>query len=373
MVKILWIAPNLNHYKARFLSRLNQRREIDIYVFAGATNKQLGHTEGKERDFKFTTVPVVKEKFSYNPIVYIRIGSLIRRENFDWVLMPAEKKNIPLILYLYILKKIIGFKLITYNHPMLRFNSIPGRLEKLTPLTLFSLYDKVIFYTYQSMKLAIESNIINRAKAAYANNTLDTDHIWKFYSFRVNSSEPKRLLFIGRLVPYRELDLLLRYFRWLKTMLPGVELIVIGDGPEAPKIQKAAADDPQITWCGAITDEALVAKEMQRAHAVFMPGHSGLSIVHAFAYGKPYIASANYPNHPPEIDYLQDGVNGLLLNGNMESNLARIAGLLDDAKAYERMCRAAFAKAQELSIANWCAQLKTALIDRPIADVCLTR
>ena len=39
MKRILWIAPNLNHYKARFLDRLVERTGLRILVHAGQMNK----------------------------------------------------------------------------------------------------------------------------------------------------------------------------------------------------------------------------------------------------------------------------------------------------------------------------------------------
>jgi hypothetical protein len=96
---------------------------------------------------------------------------------------------------------------------------------------------------------------------------------------------------------------------------------------------------------------------MSKAHAVFVPGHTGLSIVHSFCYGKPFIALENYKNHPPEIDYLENGVNGLLLSGDIKRDCNHLAFFLKNTKLYEKTCRKAFQKAKELSIENWCKDI----------------
>ncbi len=361
-IKLLWIAPLLNHYKASFLARLNQDAGIDLCVFTGRPNRRLGHSETTgDEGFPSVSVPVTKERFGISPKVVSDLTRLIVRERFQVVLMPVEKKHLALVSYLAILKRIIGYQLVTYNHPLLRRGSPPTPLQKMYPRAAFSLYDRVIFYTKEGMARAVAHGVVPAGKARFANNTLNTENIRRHYDFEVNRAAPKRLLMIGRLVPYRRIDLLLTYFERLKSVLPGVELVVIGDGPEAPRIRDAASHDPRIHWRGAITDEARIAGEMAQAHAVLMPGHSGLSIVHAFAYGKPYFTSADYPNHPPEIDYLQDGVNGLLLQGHIPEDVDRIAGLLNDAGAYERMCAAAHAKAEELAVDHWCEQIKAAV------------
>ena len=51
---------------------------------------------------------------------------------------------------------------------------------------------------------------------------------------------------------------------------------------------------------------------MKKASLVFVPGLSGLSINHAFAYGRPY-ATFSAERHGPEINYLINGVNGFII------------------------------------------------------------
>ncbi|CAB5154550.1 hypothetical protein D3OALGA1CA_4637 [Olavius algarvensis associated proteobacterium Delta 3] len=361
MHKLLWISPILNHYKAKSLSRLNEEAALDVIVLQGRPDTHLGHSVSTEHGFKRYDVPATKKNFSLHPLTYITLLQIINRENPETVLMPLEKKNTTMILLLYILKGLLDFKLVTYNHPPISGNTKPEPGADLFPRFMFLLYDKVIFYTVEGMQRTVGSGLLPETKAAYANNTLDTRNIWKIHSFSVNTRDPKRLLFIGRLVPYRKVEDVVTYYTRLKALLPGLELVIIGDGPEAGKVKAIADSDPRVEWKGAVTDEAVIAQEMDRAHAVFMPGHSGLSIVHAFAYGKPYVTSATYPNHPPEVDYLLDGINGLLLKGPISHDVERIAAMLNDPEAYSRCCKAAYDKAKALAIDNWCAQILAAV------------
>ncbi len=363
-MNVLWIAPNLNHYKARFLAKLNSRGALDITVISGANDDKQGHVEYEEQGFRQLKTSVTKESFGFSLHVYFLLRDVIKHSAFEYVLMPLEKKNTFLIIYLYLLKKKYNFKLITYNHPMIRYRITPNLIEKIYPMIMFMLYDRVIFYTLESMERAIANNLISKQKARHANNTIDTNHIWQTHSFKINEIPQKRLLVIGRLVPYRNIDLLLEYYRNLKDLLPDIELVVIGDGPESYKIIAAAEQDSCIYWKGAIIDEKLIGDEMDKAHAVFMPGHSGLSIVHAFAYGKPYITLSTYTDHPPEIDYLDDSVNGLLLSGNLKADSMRIVNFLLDSNEYKSACLAAFEKAKELSVENWCVDIETALVKK---------
>lgn len=358
---ILWIAPNLNHYKARFLHRLAERTGLGLTVYAGQRDADLGH-RAHEGEVRFATIlsQAGKRNFSFRVSVYQDLWRLAHTGRFDAVLMPLEIKHLPIVFYLFMVRSLIGFRLVTYNHP---FPSGRGRFGRLVnqglARLLFGLYDRVIFYTEQARDEAVAARRLPAAKAFFANNTLDTDEIWRDFEFRVNTSEPKVFLFIGRLMPNKRLDLLMQYYQALKERLPGLRLNVIGDGPEAPMVREAAASDSDITWQGAVVDEAAIRRHMAAAHLVFVPGHSGLSIVHAFSYGKPY-ATIPSPTQPPEMAYLIHEVNGLLLNGEIRQDREAVASLLQDEGRYGAMCRAAFDTARHVSIEHWCRQMGAA-------------
>ncbi len=366
LTRILWIAPNLNHYKIRFLSHLAQNKSLDLVILAGRSPTAAGHRDAsaskdESAPFAIVNVPVQKKWFAVHPSVFSSFFRTIKMGSFDAVLMPAEKKHLPLIVWLAVLRWWFGFRLVSYNHPVLR--SRGDRISNVDiawTKNIFRLYDKLVFYTEQAMNWAVKKKLVSYGKAGFANNTLDTDHIWQTYKFEINKAKPPNLLFIGRLVANKRLELLFEYFKAIKQITPGASLTIIGDGPRSDLVKSAVKNDPDIRWTGAIVDEAAISVEMQRAHVVFVPGWSGLSVVHAFAYGKPYITLAGLL-HAPEISYLRNGENGLFLNGSFDENLKKIGTLLSDQEAYEKMCRSAFQTAQELSIDNWCDQMATAL------------
>lgn len=360
MKKILWIAPNLNHYKSRFINRLAENDDLEITVLAGAQMEKQGHrTEKGKSLFLKSTVQASKENFQLHFPVYIKLFQVVKINKFDFVLMPVEKKIFLVIFFLFFLKKIFGYKLISYSHPVTR-NSIFGpNADKCITKFLFRLFDRVIFYTKDAKDWAVASKVIPQNKAFFANNTLDTKKIWENYNFEINKSDQKVILFIGRIVANKRLDLLLKYHGELKKNLPSIRLIVIGDGPEANRLKLIAKSDQSVCWEGAIVDEPEIAQYMRSAHLVLVPGWSGLSIVHAFCYGKPYATIVG--PHPPEIAYLKDGQNGLILSGDLKNDCDRILKLLTDKKTYESMCIAAFTAAEELSIEKWCHQMKKAI------------
>ncbi len=361
MIHVLWIAPHLNHYKARCLNRLAAAGGLAITVVSGRLLENSGHEADPALDSsQQIQLDISKKSFHRNPKTYCSLLRILEKQHYDTVLMPLERKHFPLILFLSLIRWRYGYRLVSYNHPLHR--TVNSAWTDLFIKGLYGLFDRIIFYTEQGMLESTARCLIQPGKAFFSNNTLDTKSIWENYTFEVNISSPKRLLFIGRLTRRKRLNLLLEYFREIQIRLPSAELLIIGDGPEAPIVQQAASDNPSITWRGLLVDELAIARVMKDIHAVFVPGDSGLSIVHAFAYGKPYITMAFHQQHGPEIDYVHDDVNGLLLTGDLERDCERIATLLQDPHRYNAMCRHAFQEAQQLAIENWCARIRSALV-----------
>lgn len=338
------------------LNHLLDYDEIHITVLAGKEIKRLGHFhENKENKFKLIKLNTTKNRLSFYPFFYFTILQLLFNKRYDFLVMPIEVKHLPVILFLFFFKFIFNYELVSYNHPFLgkKMDAKSFFFIKF----LFLLYDRVIFYTKDSMLKAIKMKLVSSSKAFFANNTIDTKLIWDNYDFQINLSEPKTLLFIGRLIPNKNIDALLTYYSSLKKMIPSLRLIIIGEGPESYKIKNVIGYEKNILWKGGLIDEKMISEIMRECHAVFIPGHSGLSIVHAFCYGKPYLTFSTYNCHPPEIEYLIDGKNGYFLSGNIEKDCIKIFRLLTDQQLYSSFCRSAYKKAKELTVHNWCNQM----------------
>jgi glycosyltransferase involved in cell wall biosynthesis len=93
-------------------------------------------------------------------------------------------------------------------------------------------------------------------------------------------------LFVGRLVPYRRLDLLIEAFNQLQR-----PLIIVGDGRDRPKLEALAQDN--ISFLGYVPDGDLP-ELLARCRAFIFPGEEdfGIAPLQAMAAGRPVIAYA---------------------------------------------------------------------------------
>lgn len=365
MTKLLWLSPTFNHYKARFLNHLAKAPEVELTILAG-TGRQNQGDEAITGDWAFTLQheKVPKVEFGRSKVIRQRLKNMVN--NFDYVLIPAEKKNILLFIYLMWLRfQSKSFQLISYNHPELKSaNGKRSWLDQLLTKFYYANLDKVIFYTESSCAYALNRKLIKPHKAFWANNTLDDTEIEKHYTFSLPPQEEFRFLFIGRLIPSKRIDVAIDYFETLKKKLPheSLKIEIIGDGPMATLVKQAADNDVDILWHGSLVNELDIAPIMARCHVVFVPGLSGLSINHALMYGRPYLTIKSTA-HGPEINYLKPKINGDLLSGDPTEDLAYLEDLINNKPLIERWCINAMQSSQTLTVQQWLNKVLKAIND----------
>ena len=132
-----------------------------------------------------------------------------------------------------------------------------------------------------------------------------------------------RAIFIGRLVAYKGLDVLLRALE----QVPDLRLDIVGSGPEAPRLKtlsQALAVSDRVRWYGEYPDDDLP-RRMADADFLVLPSVTveemfGLVVLEAMAAGRPVITTA-LPSAVREVNV--PGVTGLEVPLRDVSALAR--------------------------------------------------
>jgi glycosyltransferase involved in cell wall biosynthesis len=133
--------------------------------------------------------------------------------------------------------------------------------------------------------------------------------------------------------------------------------VVIGDGPEAPRLQAAARLRPWLICAGAQTGASKAAL-FRLAELQLNPGGVGLHALDAFAAGLPMV-TLRHSHHGPEFVYLHDGENARVVqDDNGASFAAAIIGLLNDQVTRRRLASGALRDADRYSLdamaSNFC-------------------
>ena len=153
----------------------------------------------------------------------------------------------------------------------------------------------------------------------------------------------RRVVYLGRLEPYKQVDVLLRAVARLADRFPETELAVIGRGPERTRLERLAEAlgiAHRTRFTGFASDrerDALLAG----ARVCVCPSRKegwGLTVIEANALGVPVVAT----DAPGLRDSVRNGETGFLVpDGDVAGFAERIGALLADDALAARMSAAA--------------------------------
>lgn len=160
------------------------------------------------------------------------------------------------------------------------------------------------------------------------------------------SEEDKMVIFVGRLVPGKRVDLLMRGLRQVRERVPEARLVLVGDGPLRSELEQIVVRlglDSSVIFAGNRPD---VAAYMQASDMFVLPSEwEGLSIalLEAMACGLPVLVSDCDGNR----ELVTDGLDGIVFPRGNEKVLAqKIETLLLDTACAQRLAQAAVEKVQ---------------------------
>ena len=152
-------------------------------------------------------------------------------------------------------------------------------------------------------------------------------------------TQEKILIFVGRLGKEKNIELLIKSLKLIKTT--GVKLLIIGDGPHKPKLQsliKKEGFENKVSLTGYLPRKEVVAA--LRASKIFVFSSKtetqGLVVAEAMAAGLPVVAVSDLAI----ADMVKDKKNGFLVKSSAREMAKKIDKLLTNQKLYGRMSRA---------------------------------
>ena len=155
-------------------------------------------------------------------------------------------------------------------------------------------------------------------------------------------------VFCGSLYTNKKLDLLFSSAQLIHEQNSDFRLLILGGGPLADEVRLFALDRKWVRYVGPVFghDKALMLKI---AELWLNPGLIGLGILDGFCAGLP-VLTTHQSFHSPEIEYLEDGINGLMVSPDAESYAAVVLDLLGDDVALARLRQGAIESSKRYNI-----------------------
>jgi len=349
MKKVFIIQQVIPDYRTPVFHRLNTIAGYEIIIIAAENPKGWEFVDNinfvtKNESLGFRAIFLKQKKifgikFSYFP----DLPKYILKEKPEVIIM--QNMYLPgsiLSLLTIFAIKISRAKLILWTIPFEEEKI--KTFKKFVKKLLFSFVDAFLLYTESGIPI-IESYGINKNKIFVACNSIDTDKIFEIKQLILSENSliainEHKIIFIGRLVPWKKIDFLIKALALVKKQLPDVELLIIGDGRERPELEKLARDLKildSVHFLGSIRDDRVKAKYLLSSAVFVLPGMGGLSINEAMCYGLPIVCCEA---DGTEKQLVFDSFNGYIFRENDINDLAeKILKIITDRELREKMSK----------------------------------
>jgi glycosyltransferase involved in cell wall biosynthesis len=180
------------------------------------------------------------------------------------------------------------------------------------------------------------------------------------------SHDPCEVVFVGRLIDDKRVDLLIEAVALLGQRFPQLRCLVIGGGPERPNLERLATTlelGDRLRFAGQL-DNATTYGYLKAASVLVMPSvREGFSntVVEAQACGAVPVVVRSPMSAAPDL--VHDGVDGVVVDPTGESIAGAITGLLTQPERLQAMRAAALESAQRRGWEVVAAQMETIYTD----------
>ena len=207
-----------------------------------------------------------------------------------------------------------------------------GKVKSLIKKLYFAPADTILTYGDRARNLMIDVGF--EASKVYAiHNSLNHSeqvairkqiHPTSIYQDFFGNNDPV-LLFIGRLTPVKQLDLIIEAVHLLREKALTFNIVFVGDGPEREKLESKVNEldlRNNVWFYGSCYDEKQNAELIYNADLCVAPGNIGLTAMHSLVFGTPALTHNDFKWQMPEFEAIKEGVTGCFFERNNVESLA---------------------------------------------------
>lgn len=153
-------------------------------------------------------------------------------------------------------------------------------------------------------------------------------------------SNDKIILFVGRMVAVKNLDMLIDAMATVSKTHPQYKLVLVGDGEYMPQLRKHCQDmalHDTVKFVGAVRDRVQLTAFYKVAHLFAFPSTfdtGSLTIREAVALSLPVLVADNCSS----AEEIVDGVNSYIADNDSNAWAAKIIEIFGDMPRYSKVC-----------------------------------
>lgn len=358
--KVVIVAPWLRHYNAAFLAILRDRLDqlgvaMDV-VYGHPSGAEAGRGDTVSPDWAIEVnhrdIGVGRRRFTWQPH-----APVIR----DADLVVVQQASRLLLNYYLLAKQQLGGPQVAFWGHGRNFQadsllqSVAEQAKRMmtrqshwffayTDLTARVLAE----HGYPADRITVVKNSIDTVSLAEARDRVSDADIEKLRT-TLGLAGDHVGIFCGAMYSDKRLDFLVESAKRIRIDIPDFELICVGDGVDRPIIDRAAGEHPWIHAVGPRFGDDL-ALHFALASVYLLPGLVGLTVLDSFVFETPMVTTSD-AKHSPEIEYLKDGVNGLIVeDASVESYSDVVVELLSSEDRRQELVAGCVESAREHSM-----------------------
>lgn len=358
--RVAIVYKDMPHYRVAFFNGLRERLavsgvELDL-IYGQPSGQSIEKRDSRDLEWgrfvRSKTFKLGGTTFYWQPVLkYLRGADLVI----------VEQASRLLVNHVLLLENLLGVrKVALWGHGRNFQSARPGGLRERFKRAYSRSAHWWFAYNETSAQIVIATGF-PASRTSVVQNAIDTGVLLEqVASVRQTDVDALRArlglegsqvcLFLGSMYAERRLPFLIEAAERVRSRVPGFELVLVGSGPDGRIAEEAAQDHPWIHHVGAVFGDEL-ACYLASARVLLMPGVVGLGILDSFAAGVPMVTTL-LPQHGPEIEYLIDGENGVMVSdaASASAYADAVADLLLDPERYARLVEGCKRSAREYSI-----------------------
>jgi glycosyltransferase involved in cell wall biosynthesis len=355
-------------YRKSFFERLNALGKFEYVVVHGSSPRGTNFILATP-PFNFPNIAVTNLEipFADRSIIWQPVVWRVIRGDFDAAVIGAETKfisNLVIVLAMLLRRRPVlmwGFGFHQYvTPPSTVYAKIVAAVSGYAKIPLYRMLSGFLAYT-EGGKRALQGLSHPPERIAVLRNTIDLEYeaglkkivekespeqAYRELGVRENSV---KLLFFGRLVEMKRIDMLVEYAKRCASSKRDVDVIIFGEGPKEAELRLSASALRNVVFHKH--DDLRLSRALRVSAAIVVPGPVGLAIPHGFAHGVPMLTRKGQ-SHGPEIEYLDDGVNGLIVPEDVEGFFAALDSFADTEPLQKHLAEGARRTAVSLGMDN---------------------
>jgi glycosyltransferase involved in cell wall biosynthesis len=337
-------------YVFSLMSRLLADSGNDVWVITNRIKDEVYASHKNVRiifvppllEYKGGHPPGFKDNITYSLCAFTKAISIIKNEKIDII----ESNNFAPALAGTMISILTSIPHITVIHDVFSlhkdFWKNWGRQENVSRLNvlLVPIFEKIIFrlkcVAIHTVSETSKEDLIKfgAKKPIYViHNAIEN------YEPEISESIPFQFIYIGRLVFYKNLEVVIKSIKIVRQSYPKVTLIIIGGGPHKKILEKLVTDlnlQDNIKFKGHVSD-AEKKQLLSSSQALVFPSLCegfGIVVLEAFVCKKPVLV----PNVRPLSDIVDDQTTGFVIPAHDENEWAKaLIRIIEDPEKAHKM------------------------------------